>query len=109
MTDEQFFQQHIDRYAHIRKPRIVLAINKQRAVGYQDECAAEFMSLGDHAPARRRILLWRLPEDHPLYDPDEIKVLKIPFLAFADETIEDTDAILLPIIHEIMTDAARKS
>jgi len=36
--------------------------------------------------------------------------MKIPFLAFSDETIEDRDDILLPIIEEIMLDAyARES
>ena len=34
--------------------------------------------------------------------------MKIPFLVFADEEIADRDDILLPIIHEIMVNAAKK-
>ena len=31
-------------------------------------------------------------------------ILKIPFLLFADETIEDDDRTLAPIVHEIMSE-----
>jgi len=106
--DVQFFQQHPGRYAHIRAPRLVPVVNKQRAAGYMPECEAEFRSLGDHKRERRRIILWRVPEQHPAYDAKEVKILKIPFLAFADETIEDIDEVLLPIVQEIMEDAAKK-
>lgn len=89
-SDKNFFAQHPDRLAHIRLP-------------YRDECAGEYWSLGDHNRARRRILLCRANADNrPLPDG---KILKIPFLAFADETIEDTDAVLLPIVREIMQGA----
>lgn len=106
--DAAFFQQHPDRHAHIRKPRKGLYINKQRAVGYADECQREFETLGYHMLDRRRILLWRMPTDNHYYDPDKPQILKIPFLLFADETVEDTDAILLPIIHELMINEAKK-
>jgi hypothetical protein len=86
-SDARFFAQHRDRKAHIRK-------------SYIGEHEAEFRSLGWHDKDRRRILLCRVDyEDKPL--PDN-KVMKVPFLAFADETIEDRDEILLPIIKEIM-------
>lgn len=91
--DTQFFQQHPTRRAHIRN-----------ALGA--ECEAEFRTLGDHARDRRRILLWRVPEGNPFYDPVNRPLLKVPFLAFADETIEDEDAVLLPILDEIMRNAA---
>ena len=73
---------------------------------YVDECAGEFFSLGDHNKDRRRILLWKVPKDNVFYDPMKPQILKIPMIAFADETIEDTDAVLLPIIHEIMLSKA---
>lgn len=62
----------------------------------------EFRSLGPHDVDRRRILVRRMPADHPTH-PNHL--LKIPFLAFADEEIADRDDILLPIIHQIMLDA----
>ena len=93
-SDKRFFEQHPDRSAHIRLP-------------FQGECHGEFFSLGDHNRARRRIVLWRVPRDNPHYSRLKEPILKIPFLAFADETIEDTDEVLLPIIHQIMSEAAQ--
>jgi hypothetical protein len=104
--DAQFFTDHPDRQAHIRVPVKMIEKNKQRAVRYGDECEAEFRTLGDHAKDRRRIILWRVPKDNPFYNPRQPQILKIPFLLFADETVEDTDAILLPIVHEIMVNAS---
>ena len=106
MTDEQFFATHPDRRARIRVPDKALYKDSQRAVRYLDECELEFRSLGGHDKNRRRLIIWRVPADNPFYDPDRPQLLKIPFLAFADETIEDTDEILLPILHEIMKRAA---
>jgi len=104
--DTTFFNQHPDRYAHIRKPFKGLYVNKQRAVGYADECEREFRALGEHVAERRRILLWRMPADNHYYDPEKPQILKIPFLLFADETVEDTDEVLLPIIHDLMVNEA---
>ena len=103
--DAVFFAQHKDRQAHIRVPGKVLEIDKQRAANYVDECRGEFWSLGPHDKSRRRILLWKVPATNPMYDKKKPQILKIPFLAYADETIEDTDAVLLPIIHELMEGA----
>jgi hypothetical protein len=110
MVDEdiQFFTDHRDRYARIRKPKMVLTRSPQRAMYYRPEYEGEFWSLGEHNKDRRRILVWRAPESHPDYDPKSVKILRIPFLLFADETIEDTDAVLLPIIHQIMTEKAKQ-
>lgn len=105
--DQQFFIDHPDRRAHIRLPVPKRVIDRQRAIRYEDECAGEFFSLGEHKKERRRILLWRVPENNPYYDSQKQPILKIPFLAFADETIEDRDDILLPIIRTIMEEAAR--
>jgi hypothetical protein len=68
-----------------------------------DECELEFLSLGQHDRDRRRILLVRT--DHRGNPLPDNKVLKIPFLAFSDETIEDRDDILLPICFSIMAEA----
>lgn len=106
-SDEQFFTDHPDRQAHIRLPSKKPRINRARGVDIVEECAGEFFSLGPHKKERRRILLWRLPKENPYFDPEKQQILKIPFLAFADETIEDRDDILLPIIHRIMEEAAK--
>lgn len=90
LTDEQFFAAYPDRQARIRMPEPY------------NECHKEFHELGDHPAHRRRILLWNMPKDHPLYDAKRPRILKIPCLAFAGETIADTDEVLLPIIQTIM-------
>ena len=109
MTDEEFFASYPDRQTHIRKPVTTLHVvkDRQRSVRYMPECENEFFALGEHKKERRRILLWRVPEGNPWYDPLAPKILKIPFLAFSDESISDDDATLLPIIHGIMQDARR--
>lgn len=77
--------------------------DQQRAVRYLDEAEIEFRHLGGHDPKRRRIIAYKLPVNHPTH-PNHI--MKIPFLAFADESISDNDETLLPIVHEIMLNAA---
>lgn len=99
-SDSGFFIDHTDRKAHIRRP-------------YKGECECEFWSLGPHERGRRRIILWRVPDDNPMLPPkwreiNQVPLLKIPFLAFSDENIEDTDAVLLPIVHTIMTEVAAR-
>ena len=91
-SDEGFFRDHPDRRAHIRLP-------------YKGEAEGEFWSLGEHERSRRRMVLWRVPKDNPWFDRLRQPLLKIPFLAFADETIEDRDDVLLPIIDTIMREA----
>jgi len=103
--DVRFFFQHPDRRAHIRAPKMAPEIDEARAAHMVGEMEREFRTLGAHKRDRRRVILWRVPEDNPFYDPKKPSILKIPFLAFADETIEDTDAILLPILDSIMNDA----
>lgn len=92
-SDKNFFRQHPRRKCHIRLP-------------YKEECAGEFWTLGDHQRARRRILLCRADVEGKFL-PDG-KILKIPFLAFFDESIEDSDEVLLPIVHQIMQDALQR-
>ena len=92
-SDLQFFADHKDRQARIRK------VEDRENIG-------EFWSLGPHDASRRRMLLWRVPDNHPM--KKMYPFLKIPFLAFADESIEDDDKTLLPLIHQIMEDARKK-
>lgn len=100
--DEQFFRDHPDRRAHIREPLRQPYKDKQRAIRYLDESELQFRTLGSHDIRRRRIIAYRTPADHPTH-PNYI--MKIPILLFADETIEDTDAVLLPEVHRIMKEA----
>lgn len=101
-SDAKFFVDNPTRQAHIRMPSRVLRVNKQRAAGYVGECEAEFLSLGAHKRADRRILIWRVPETNPHYDVDKRPLMKIPFIAEPDEVLEDTDDVLLPLLHSIM-------
>lgn len=103
--DVRFFFQHPDRRAHIRKPKMAPEIDSARAAHMVGEMEREFRTLGAHKMERRRVILWRIPSDNPHFDPQRPGILKIPLLAFADETIEDRDDILLPIIHQLMEQA----
>jgi hypothetical protein len=105
IDDTQFFQQFPDRQARIRLPGRQLHRDQQRAVRYLDEQELAFRQLGPHDVKRRRIIVVRVPADHPEY-PNHL--MQIPFLLFADETIADDDQTLLPIVNEIMLEAAAK-
>lgn len=109
VTDEQFFATYPDRQTRIRAPDKGITINKQRAARVSDECEGEFWSLGPHERNRRRILVWRVSKDNPWYDTRKRPLLKIPFLLFADETVEDRDDVLLPILHKIMHEARKRA
>lgn len=101
--DAQFFRQHPDRRTRIRLPAGPAPVrDNQRGVRFLAESEMEFRSLGSHDKSRRRIVVWRAPADHPTH-PNHL--LKIPFLAFADETISDDDATLLPIVAGVMEQA----
>jgi hypothetical protein len=89
-SDEQFFDQHRDRRARIRKPL------------HEREYNAEFLSLGDHDYRRRRIIVVRVA---PRGVPGR-PLIPIPFILFADEEVADRDDVLLPIVDEMMQDAA---
>lgn len=106
--DVRFFTDHPDRQARIRLPVKEFALNKQRAMGVVDEEELSFRRLGPHDFKRRRIIVYRVPKDNPMYDPAKPQLLKIPILLFADETIEDRDDILLPEIARIMRNAAQE-
>lgn len=92
-ADGVFFKEHSDRRFHIRN-------------AYKDESKGEFWTLGPHEEKRRRILLTRV--DFEMKPLPGNKVLKIPFLAYADESIEDTDDVLFPIVRDVMLDALKR-
>ena len=87
--DEQFFAAHPDRQCHIRVAR-------------PGESEREFRALGPHAVLRRRVLLWKIPADSPIAGG---KIADVPFLAAGDESVEDSDAVLMPILAEFMGNA----
>lgn len=95
-TDAQFFAAHPDRKLRIREP-----------VGRESE--KEFLSLGQHQKHRRRIIVCRVASGMPTIMANMFCVdfMRIPFLLFADETVEDRDDILAPILNEIMGNAAK--
>jgi len=104
-ADIQFFQQYPDRQARMRLPQKQTHIDGQRAVRYLDEQEMAFRQLGPHDVKRRRIIVYKVPADHPEYANH---LMQIPFLLFADETIEDRDDVLLSIVHQIMMEAAQR-
>lgn len=88
-ADKEWFRRFPTRKVRIRSP----------AMG---EATDEFRSLGPHEPSRRRMIVIRVPDGQ-----FRGTLMRIPFLAFADETIEDSDEVLLPIVHGIMLDARK--
>ena len=90
MTDEAFFAEHKDRTYRIRVPE-------------PGEFADEFRSLGPHEKDRRRVIVKRVEWSKARMFG--VKLMPIPMLAFADETIEDDDATLSPVFDGIMKEA----
>lgn len=89
--DVQFFRQNPKRQLHIRPART-------------GEKGEEFATLGFHLAERRHIIAWKVPQG----GMGSGTIFRIPFLKFADESIQDTDQFLLPILHQIMLDAAEE-
>ena len=91
LADRLFFNLNRDRKLRLRRP-----------IG--DEYQREFRQFGLHEERRRRVIVARVP-DH-MMQRHGIDFIRVPFLMFADETVEDTDAVLAPILDEMMRDAA---
>ncbi len=91
LDDTLFFQKHRGRHARIRKP-------------FGNEAEDDYRQLGYHDPARRRMLVWKVPQDGPFPG----RLIPVPIITGFDESIEDDDAILLPMLAEIMNDAAKE-
>lgn len=94
--DLRWFLEHRGRQTHIRYP-------------VSDEFDMEFRSIGAHDFTRRRVICWKVPGDVTVQFRSWVgKIIKIPFVAFADESIRDDDETLLPMLNEIMVDAAKR-
>lgn len=91
LGDRTFFTSHRDRKLRIREP-----------IG--EECRREFVQFGQHAEHRRRVIVSRIPAG--MMKRHNVDFMRIPFLLFADETVEDRDDILAPILGQIMRNAA---
>jgi hypothetical protein len=91
VEDTRFFATHRGRQARIRMP-------------FGNEAEDDYRQLGPHDPARRRMLVWKVPQDGPFPG----RLISVPIVAGFDESIEDDDATLLPMLHEIMSDAAKE-
>jgi hypothetical protein len=99
--DGAWFAEHRDRKIRIRLP------GKGRAPD-KTESEEEFRSLGSHERSRRRIIVAAVsPVSAAQFGRPGMKFMKIPFLLFADETVEDRDDVLLPILDEVMRNEAR--
>lgn len=95
--DTIWFAQHRDRNFHIRN-------------AFGDEMEFEFDTLGPHQRDRRKIILWKVPHNVALqFRAFAGKVLKTPFLMFADEDIRDEDDTLGSILNGIMEEAAKQN
>lgn len=91
--DVIYFRQRRTRQARIRNP----------APGEFDR---GWRMLGMHNPDRRRVLVWRVPKANPQRGLVPDGLMRIPFLANADESIEGDDRVLLPILADLMKAAA---
>jgi hypothetical protein len=87
--DTLYFRQRPKRETRIRSP----------APG---EFEHAWRMLGMHNDDRRRVLVWRVPKNNPGRNTVPDGLMRIPFLANADETIEDDDRVLLPIMDDLM-------
>ena len=92
LIDRMFFGEHRDRKLRIRPP-------------VPGEYTNEFRQFGMHEEGRRRVIVQRLPAG--VAKRHNIDFMRVPFLLFSDETVEDTDAVLGPILDEMMRDAAQ--
>lgn len=103
--DAQFFAEHPDRQFRIRLPARELFKDRQRSVRYLGECELEFRHLGPHDARRRRIIIYRVPSNHPTHANH---LMKIPILAYGDETISDDDSTLRVLVDGIMKQKAQQ-
>lgn len=91
--DEHWFRLHPSRRSRIRPPVI-------------GEFGAAWQMMGMHNITRRRVLVWRIPANNPGRGIIPDGLMRIPMLAHADETIENEDHTLLPMLDVMMKAAA---
>ena len=88
--DVIWFKQRQRRQARIRRPA-------------GTEFSLSFEMLGMHDDTRRHVVVARCPKT--AYTPRGL--MRVPFLANGDETIEDSDEVALRILDELMKAAAK--
>lgn len=93
--DAIWFDLHRDRQARIRSPNPF-------------EFWTAWQQLGGHDASRRRVMVWRVPENNPGRRVIPDGLMRLPFLLRSDETIENADSVLLPILDDMMQDAMGK-
>jgi hypothetical protein len=91
LEDRIFFKEHRDRVLRIRFPK-------------EGEYLREFRGFGMHQEDRRRVIVARIPAG--MSRRHNVDFVRVPFLLFSDETVEDRDDVLHPILDSIMRDAA---
>lgn len=92
-ADEWFFRDRPRRQCRIRPPGVT-------------EFATAWLLLGDHDATRRRVCVWRVPKDNPYRKLVPDGLIRVPFLARSDESFDDSDAVALAVLDELMRDAA---
>ena len=70
------------------------------------EFSASWLAMGDHDATRRRVLVWRVPKNNPGRKLIPDGLMRIPLLLRADESVENDDKVLLPILDGLMREAA---
>ena len=91
--DPIYFKQRPKRQTRIRTPT-------------SGEFSHAWTMLGMHDHSRRRVLVWVVPKDNPGRSQIPDGLMRIPFLLNADESVEDDDRVLLPILADLMKAAA---
>lgn len=91
LADRVWFNEHSARKLRLRPP-------------VEGEYVNEFRQFGMHEEGRRRVIVAKIPAG--MAKRHMVDYMRIPFLLFADETVEDTDEVLAPILDKIMKDAA---
>ena len=90
LADRVWFAAHSGRKLRIRPP-----------IG--DEYREIFRTFGMHEEGRRRVIVCRLPGWQ--MRRHNVDFARVAMLLYADETVEDTDEVLAPILDELMREA----
>jgi hypothetical protein len=93
MADRIWFKEHPARKMRLRPP-------------IDDEYETEFRGFGMHAKDRRRIIVFRISTGAGRRH--NVDFARVAFLLFADETVEDTDEIIGPILGQLMREASER-
>jgi hypothetical protein len=87
LDDVRWFMKHRHRCSRIRASE-------------KGEAENDFLRLGDHDRERRRMIILRIPDG-----PHHGALIWMPVVLYSDETVENTDEVLMPIVHEFMQEA----